>query len=67
MSRAETAALGRLERAARRQWLDGAAHVHYGRCDDCGRVRDENARPLLVARQPRRRKFECLECWDGRQ
>lgn len=67
MSRAELAALGQLERAARRSWLDNAAHVHYGICNGCGRHRDENGKPLLVARQPRRREFECLECWDARQ
>jgi len=56
--------LTQLERRAHAAWLRDATHVHYGRCSVCERVRDEDDRPLLVARQPRRRRFECLDCWE---
>lgn len=56
-----------LERAARRDWLANAARVHYGSCGTCRRTNDEHGKRLLVARQPRRPEFECLECWDARQ
>lgn len=54
-----------LEKLARKNWLDHAGHVHFGRCDVCKRVRDEDGKPLLVAKQERARKFECLDCWDA--
>lgn len=60
----EPALLSELERAARQAWLEHATHVHFGRCHGCGRVRDENGQPLLVARQPRRRAFHCLTCHE---
>jgi hypothetical protein len=53
-----------LEKAAAEQWRAFATHVHYGRCDSCGRVRGDDGKALLVARQPRSRKFQCLPCWD---
>lgn len=58
--------LSLLERQARRLWLENAAHVHFGRCSACGRTHDEQGRPLLVARQNRRRTFECLDCYEER-
>lgn len=67
-SRLET--MSRLERQVRDRWLYGgegvqaASHVHFGMCDSCGRVRDDDGRPLLVARRPGRRGFECLACFD---
>ena len=57
-------ALTPLEREARRRWRANAARVHYGRCDGCGRVRDEEGDLLLVARQPRAREFLCLLCFE---
>ena len=54
----------RFERAARERWLGNAARVHYGRCEGCGRHRDKDDRPLLVARQPRARRFLCLDCHE---
>lgn len=54
-----------LERNARRRWLANAAHSHYGGCDSCGRTRDAEGKPLYVARQSRRRKFECFDCFDA--
>jgi hypothetical protein len=58
--------LSRLERAARALWLESASHTHFGLCDGCGRTHDDEGRPLLVARQNRRRMFECLRCWEER-
>jgi ribosomal protein S14 len=55
-----------LERVARALWLANAAHEHYGRCGTCGRTRDDDDRPLYVARQRFRRDFECLPCWEVR-
>jgi len=53
------------ELAAKRAWLKYAVDVRFGSCETCGRVRDENGKPLLVARQnSRRRRYECLVCWD---
>lgn len=63
MSAAEIAEA--LDKDMRRTWLYGAARAHYGRCEVCERTRDADDRPLLVARQPRRRKFECYRCWLG--
>lgn len=50
------------ERAARQQWLGNAAHVHFGVCGRCFH-HHRDGKPLLVARQPRRQVFECLDCW----
>lgn len=47
---------------ARREWL-ASEWVLYGRCTQCGRVRDEEDRPLLVAGR-RRKNVLCLACWD---
>ncbi len=52
-------------RRARREWIAGAARVHYGRCETCLNTRTADDRPLLVARQPRRRRFECFNCHIG--
>ena len=52
------------ERAAHDRWVGNAARVHYGRCEGCNRVRDESGDALLVARQPRARRFLCLECFE---
>lgn len=57
-------AMGRLERNAYEIWYHLAARVKAGTCDSCGRNRHEDGGPLMVARQPRSRKFECLACWD---
>jgi len=35
----------------------------FGICDDCRRDRDEDGRPLLVARRARSRLFLCLTCF----
>jgi hypothetical protein len=51
------------ERETRRQWTGGAARQHFGRCDDCGSTHDADSKPLLVARQARSRKFQCLNCF----
>jgi len=56
-----------LEQAAKRAWLANAAQTYFGRCDRCGRVRDDDGRSLLVARQPRRAERECLVCFEARQ
>jgi hypothetical protein len=56
-----------LERAAKQAWLAGAYWYGHGRCSRCGRLHDDDGRPLLVARQPRRAARECLECWEHRQ
>jgi hypothetical protein len=53
-----------LERETRIQWKGGAARLFYGRCDDCGRVNDDDGRALLVARQAGCRKFQCLGCYS---
>jgi hypothetical protein len=53
------AEMSSLERKAAEQWRAFATHVKFGRCETCGHV------PVLVARQPRSRRFECLPCWDG--
>jgi hypothetical protein len=50
--------------ACRPLWQEGAARGPWaGICDDCGRGRDENGRPLLVARQARSRLFLCVTCF----
>lgn len=56
-----------VETLAKRTWLGEADHVHFGMCRLCYRTHDENGKPLLVARQPRRPLFECLTCWEARQ
>jgi hypothetical protein len=48
---------------ARARWKAGAARVHFGGCDACGRHRDDDGRALLVARQERARTLLCLRCW----
>lgn len=58
--------LSNLGRQAQRLWLANAAHEHFGRCGTCQRTHDENGSPLYVARQSRRRSFECLDCWEER-
>jgi hypothetical protein len=45
------------------RWKAGAARLPFGACADCGRVRVDDDRPLLVARQERARRFLCLRCW----
>lgn len=55
-----------VERIVREQWLGNAVQAYFGRCDTCGRTRDDNERALTVARQPRSRLRECLECFDER-
>ncbi len=62
MSRVEQ--LDRFARAARRRWLENAAHQHFGMCGSCGRTHDGDGKPLYVARQRRRREFECLDCFE---
>ena len=56
-----------LEREARRRWLGEAADWRYGRCHICGRTHGEDGRPLLVARLPRSRKYQCLDCFEERR
>jgi hypothetical protein len=55
-----------LERETLTRWRGGAARIHYGRCDDCGRIRDDDGKPLLVARQERCRNFQCVGCYSLR-
>lgn len=55
--------LNRFEREERRRWLANAAHHHFGMCGSCHRTHDHEGDPLYVARQRRRRVFECLECF----
>lgn len=46
------------ERETRRRWLANATRIHArGVCGSCGHVGE-------VARQPRRREFECIGCWE---
>jgi hypothetical protein len=52
--------------AARAQWKLPAARLHFGTCAGCGRIRDDDGRPLLVARQERCRHFLCFPCWARR-
>jgi hypothetical protein len=56
-----------LERRARAAWKAHAKQLYFGRCDVCGQIEDAYGHPLLVARQPRRRERECLDCWEARQ
>lgn len=55
-----------VERAQRVAWQRGALQLYRGRCDVCGRTRDETGALLLVARQARQRKRECIDCFDER-
>jgi hypothetical protein len=55
--------LSAADRAAYDIWIGGASRSHFGRCASCGRTHDDQGRHLLVARQPRRRIFECFDCW----
>jgi hypothetical protein len=59
-------ALSELERLAWALWLVNAVRQHYGRCGTCQRTKDDDGRPLYVARQPHRRDFECVQCWEER-
>ena len=54
-----------IELKAREQWLVFAVDQRYGRCERCGRVRNEEGKPLYVVRQSRSRRYICLPCWDG--
>ena len=56
-----------LEEAARHAWLEDAVRIYFGVCSVCQRARDENGRPLLVARREHARIFRCLECFDQRE
>jgi hypothetical protein len=58
--------MNELEETVRVQWKADATHIYRGRCDHCGRTYDDDGRPLIVARQPRRRDRECLACYDER-
>ena len=54
--------------SARRLWARTAARgPRFGRCDRCGRLRDDDGRPLLVARRQRCRQFLCLSCFSARE
>jgi hypothetical protein len=49
---------------AREDWKGEASHVHFGRCDGCGRTHTDDGKPLLVARRRRSAKgFRCFTCW----
>jgi len=56
--------LNPFEREARRRWRSNAAHEHFGRCSSCSRTEEHDGSPLYVARQPRKKYFECLECFE---
>ena len=49
--------------ALRARWKSGAARLHFGLC---ARWREENGRPLLVARQEHCRLVLCFRCWQAR-
>ena len=49
--------------AERHCWKAKAARLHFGACAHCGRARNDDRRPLLVARQERCRRFLCFDCW----
>jgi hypothetical protein len=51
-----------LERRAR-ALFHALPYRQYGRCSLCGRVRDDDDRPLLVAARVRG-AWVCLGCWD---
>lgn len=53
--------------AARARWKGSAAQLYFGSCDSCGRARDDDGSPLLVARQASHRKRECFACWSRRR
>ncbi len=55
-----------LEKQLRAMWLGNAEQAYFGMCDKCRRVRGEDDKPLLVARQPRRHDRECIQCFDAR-
>lgn len=46
----------------RTRWLASAAQWRYGVCAGCGRDRDDDDRPLMVARPERGRSFKCFPC-----
>lgn len=51
--------MSKLERDTRRAWLANAVDHRQGVCPACGTF-------TTVARQLRRRVYECLQCWDDR-
>lgn len=53
-----------IEKAATIAWLRHAADTRYGVCHKCRRAYDDHGGHLLVARQPKARRYLCLECWD---
>jgi hypothetical protein len=56
--------LNTLERDARRLWREwGDGFAMFGRCVVCGRLSDEDGRPLFV-RGRRRGRLVCLACFD---
>lgn len=54
------------ERATLVMWKGGAARLQFGFCHDCGRRRDDDGKPLLVARQEGCRTFQCVGCFSLR-
>jgi hypothetical protein len=52
--------------AARHHWLANADYWRYGACGVCRRSRDDDDRPLLVARRGRERRFRCFDCESRR-
>lgn len=46
----------------RARWMD-APHNRYGRCASCGRTRDEDDRPLLLAGL-NGDSMVCVDCFD---
>jgi hypothetical protein len=65
MQRDVTALASRsLEAITRDQWLSNPAQLYFGRCDDCKRTHDDDGRRLLVARQARSRRRQCVGCFS---
>lgn len=55
------------EAAERRAWKGSAARLKFGRCDGCGRLRDDHDKPLFVAKRERARRFLCFDCSHTRK
>ena len=52
------------ELQAKIAWKLYAANIRFGLCATCKRTHNDDGTPLLVARQERCSRYECLACWD---
>lgn len=50
---------------ARRRYFANAAWTGHRHCDSCGRLHDDDGRPLTVARRERSRRYLCADCGAG--